>query len=1085
MSIVKNTTGVDTAVTIRRFPKQTNIIDWIPGAGSIITSLVAKYYLQLNNKAVGDNSGGQMPRMFSFGKGDSVIIKAEISANAQGVFFGGGNPNGSVYISKSDNYVMWSIDGDAVATIPWEEGVHLYGWIGVEAGGQLYSQPWYDGEIVTGSSAETFATQDYILLGGIYGGDNVAPNCIHGSDYGIRIYEVIAETSEGSWHFYPCTYNGNNYSLFETLNRFSRVKFTINGSSEGGTSSVSVGEFPEDVLGIGVQLFDIKHVTGSGYEDLLALMAEDGGIDTQAGWDGTTALTPYNLTRTADSAQLPFAFWLGGSSQSGALSIPDGYTRPSGSREIGLLQMGRKPKWSIWNDIIDFGFYVFEDASINPRKYYLQFNFLKRISTTYGDTYHTVDIGAQLERFENYNTAVSAQHPPKITYSDTNLICHVHNGALAKCLDDDIFAGYSERWKDNLCVYKLNNTVGGSANWRVGNLLPWNFTDTELDNYGYSVRAVKFSIKYSGGNLDYFSDEIHDTNYARLCKNTLTSNPNLANTLRVAGKQLDLRIVDENKFSLLIDLAQAQGHTLSMVGKMQLLMGDNHDIELNVDRLFNNEARFDISAVFDGKNNQNSTNFRAILDDSMLAVDTTPMYSVSSDFSTDLHTGIIGAYRGMADLGVHTLFNYTNPWTSNSYSCIILPIMRFSWYNHGQHHDPCPIIEPNTYWPSTSSQEETQVIAKRRLATASIAYKAFVEVYTSELDGDNNPVYGHYITLINAMNGMGEFKKYCDYGSPTASSKLSGWMQDAGQDLMMQAWGMTDPMLEDTTLSYYSGQPCWLDKVESASPFGNYHNYEKGPFQASANSVKMFVVPRKLLGKVGEFNDNTTAIFHLLNTDSPKVFCAYDGFIRSDTYQKYNSISQFFKSNTSQPARSCYFVFTHPYYKYDIVNGDISTGIEFLFRTYVKDNTATNGYKYIEDICDVLDNATSEGYNERMYIRLYCYDGTVDYTALSNSSVLKPDKGRYVAKFEIRKSTSYRTDTWGNYTLSYRDDAASDSDFYNWGNEPAGTDRFQKFTLTRRVGSNPSYIPSVLYQLEIFGKKPDGWDSETPSDINP
>ena len=1099
MSIVKNTRNYDTAVTIRRFPKNTNILSWISGAGQYVTAIYPKYYLQLNNSALGDSTGtGYMPRIWTFQAGDSFIIRAEISSDAYGPFWGGvSTNNGNISIGKSDNTILWYLNGDAIASVPYESGIHDYGFIGFEVSGTKYSQPYYDGAVVSDSSPENFSDEFPITLIGGFFTPNEDPECIHGSDYGIRVYDAIAETSEGSWHLYP--YNEVDSPLtgggmFETLNNNGgdRCKRTYHGTSEGGTSSVSVGEFPTDVNGVGIQLFDLKHITGSGYNDLLALIAEDGGVDTQAGWNGTTASTPYNLTRTVDSAQLPFAFWLGGSGQSGALPIPDGYTRPSGSREIGLLQTGRKPKWSIWNDVIDFGFYVYEDASIVPRRYYLHFNCLKRISTTYGDTYHTVDIGAQLERFENYNTAVSAQHPPKITYSDTNLICYVHNGALTKCLDGDIFAGYSERWKDNLCVYKLNNTVGGSANWRVGNLLPWNFTDTELDNYGYSVRAVKFSIKYSGGNLDYFSDEIHDTDYARLCKNTLTSNPTLANTLRVAGKQLDLRIVDENKFSLLIDLTQAQGHTLSMVGKMQLLMGDNHNIELSVDRLFNNEARFNISAVFDGKINQNSTNFRAVLDDSMLAVDATPMYTVSSDFSTDLHPGIIGAYKGMADLGVHTLFNYSNTTQSGTYtySCIFLPVMRFSWYNYGQHHDPCPIIEPNNYWPGTAGGGTQEAAARKRYATTSIQYRAFVEVYTQETDTDNNPVYGHYIALVQAMDGMAQFKNYCDYGSPTASSILSGWRADAGQELIMQAWNYQDPMLENVppSQSDYSamGQPCWLDTIQAASPWGDFSTSSKGPYQASASSVKMFVVPKYLLGKVGgELNENTTAIFHMLNINSPVVFASYDGRIRSDTYQKYDSVTRFFKSGTSQPDRSCIFVFTHPYYKYTISGSTITGGIRFLFRTYVRDANATNGYKYIQNIVDNLDTGAT-GYNGIMYVKLYCYNGDVDYASLASPTVIKPYPGHYVAKFEINKTSSpgARASVYGNYKLEYRDDAASDTDFYNWGDEPAGTERFQELTLTRTVGSSSSYVPSVLYEIEIHGEKPDHWDTDTPTDID-
>lgn len=468
MSIVKNTTGVDTAVTIRRFPKQTNIISWIPDAGSSITSLVAKYYLQLNNKAVGDYSGGQMPRMFSFGKGDSVIIKAEISANAEGIFFGGENQNGSVYIYKGDNYIGWFIDGDAVATIQFEAGVHLYGWIGVEVGDQMYSQPWYDGEIVTGSSAETFATQVYILLGGMYKGDNVAPDCIHGSDYGIRIYEVIAETSEGSWHFYPCAYNGNNYSLFETLNRFSRIKYIISGSSAGGTSSVSVGEFPEDVGGIGVQLFDIKHITGSGYNDLIALVAEDGGIDTQAGW--TSGLADTNPSKVSETNQPDkyFAFYIGLSANNTNIPLPDGCTATKGgstSYAIGELIKGRKPKWNIWNDQIRFGKYAITLGS-GARKVYFNIFY---------DNYGVNQDKFDLENMEGYNTAT--YHAPKIGMSGT-LNFEYHNGYCCRITEAMKLTGGTGA-TDRASIFIFNRESGGIGNVKLGNLPLWNYTEAE------------------------------------------------------------------------------------------------------------------------------------------------------------------------------------------------------------------------------------------------------------------------------------------------------------------------------------------------------------------------------------------------------------------------------------------------------------------------------------------------------------------------------------------------------------------------------------------------------------------------------
>ncbi len=472
MAIVKNTRNSDTAITLRVFRKNTNIKSLIPDAGQYVTAMYPKYYLQLNNAAVGDASGvGIMPRIWDFRAGDGFIIRAEISANASGPFWGGVSNNSDVSIGKSDNTILWYLNGDAIASVPYESGIHDYGFTGFEVNGVKYSQAYYDGAVVSGSSPENFSDIFPItLIGGILG-PNVDPECIHGSDYGIRVYDAIADTSEGSWHLYP--YNqvdsASGGGMFETLNRNGgeRCKRTMNGSSAGGTSSVSVGEFPSDISGIGLQLpEDLRAITGSGYFDLIPLMFEDGGIDTLAGW--TNALADTNPSKVSEPNQPDkyFAFYIGLSSDYTNIPLPDDCTATKGgstSYAIGELIRGRKPKWNIWNDQIRFGKYAITLGS-GARKVYFNIFY---------DNYGVNQDKFDLENMENYNTAT--YHAPNIGLSG-EINFEYYNGFCSKCNYDTKLLGSKY---DRCCVFAFNREGGGIGNVKLGNLPLWNYTDAE------------------------------------------------------------------------------------------------------------------------------------------------------------------------------------------------------------------------------------------------------------------------------------------------------------------------------------------------------------------------------------------------------------------------------------------------------------------------------------------------------------------------------------------------------------------------------------------------------------------------------
>lgn len=522
MPVVKNTTGPDTAITIWRFPKQTDIKGVI-NDGTSVSRMEAKYYLQLNNTAIGDNAGGQQARLWKFKKGDGFIIRAEISADAEGPFWGYAVQPVGVWLEKVGDDIVWYINGNAVASVPYQTGIHDYGFIGLESNGTKYSQPYYDGDVVHGSSPETFSDISNTLLGGMFIGNYTDPMCIHGSSYGIRIYDVVAETADdGDWHLYPCSVTVSSTTgatMFDALNTGGRggmIKQRNNGETAGGTSSASVGEFPENVVGIGIQLpEDLRAITGSGYFALIPLIFEDGGIDTLAGW--TNALADTNPSKVSETNQPDkyFAFYIGLSANNTNIPLPDGCTATKGgstSYAIGELIRGRKPKWSIWNDGVTWGKYTVSENGVR----YLVFNTLKNVNGTY-----LADVEKDLlGMFEGYNTA--ANRPPKFNIA-SSLAAEFHNTICCVCKPDNKIIGPTNGECLSIFKYDVDALFGGNIN--IGNLAPWNLSAAELaqsnllifgasvlisDNFGGTVTDLAKFVAKGSENHEFNSASTTD-----------------------------------------------------------------------------------------------------------------------------------------------------------------------------------------------------------------------------------------------------------------------------------------------------------------------------------------------------------------------------------------------------------------------------------------------------------------------------------------------------------------------------------------------------------------------------------------------
>lgn len=474
MSIIKNTVESDTAMTIVRLQKNVALASPPLPTGHPLIGVTPKYYVELNNYAVGQFLSTDA-NIWKHASGDTVVIKCEIDANSEGTIYGG------VYQSQNHEYfgifyqggnIYWEIDGTTVGTAICSSGIHLIGWLGVNDNGTKKVQPWYDGAVVSGSTASTLSKTFDVAIGGMWNGLTTPADCIRSTgSWGIRIYEVVANNSNGSWHLYAGLL-GSTPIMFETRNKSISTAPTstpphrqiqiIQGASQSGiTASRSAVDFPD--AGYGVQLHDLKILTGSGYNDLLAIVAEDGGIDTAAGWSNSTADVPCKLTKSGESDR-SFAFYLGNGSTH--VPIPANWSASyagGNSYSLGELIKGRKPKWSIWSDTLKLGKYAYPIAGGGRKMYFNIFYSNDGISNSNIDLIH----------FENYNSG--SIHAPSMGFSGS-MTFEYHNGFCCRTTTSGRLIGNAY---DRCCIFPYNRDGGGLASVKVGNLALWNYTEYE------------------------------------------------------------------------------------------------------------------------------------------------------------------------------------------------------------------------------------------------------------------------------------------------------------------------------------------------------------------------------------------------------------------------------------------------------------------------------------------------------------------------------------------------------------------------------------------------------------------------------
>lgn len=450
MALIKDVNGV----AIVRF--ENGLIKTVNSSGEIVnTSNYAYTYNQ--------HSGAGMAMGVSPSKNDTVLVKADVSAAGNGYIFGNTNVN----IRKNGTNMIWNIGGTDVATHAIENGFHVYGI--VMDGTNEKMRAFYDGSFLdTVGHAPTTPGSNYYI----------GSNSTSGGASGVRIAEVMALVSPTSgankayFHFYPT--NGGNY--YETRYYAAQISAT-------STSSGTLAPY-------GITLDDVKYATGSKYKDLTAIVCEDGGVDTSMGWTADTANAAYSPSSPYNSHT--FAINLKG------VPICGGTGPNTGSELKGELIKGRKPKWNIWNNAVNFGFHVTNPAT---NVYQLKFNLVRDFTGT------TKTSLVELSAFENYSS-VNRNYPPQFNVSGN---CEIeYNNAIPFKTDlKSMIVGKTRSDNESvLCerLFMLNDSSSLSATARIGNAAPWGFTTAQADASGYAIWGFVVTLEDNSNVLIHSVD---------------------------------------------------------------------------------------------------------------------------------------------------------------------------------------------------------------------------------------------------------------------------------------------------------------------------------------------------------------------------------------------------------------------------------------------------------------------------------------------------------------------------------------------------------------------------------------------------
>ena len=533
MSIIRNVrSSTNKTVTIKRFVANQPLDTNTSGSAYPVE------YIELSNYYMTPKTlSGVSYHSLHFAQNSSLIFKAEIRSGAKGPLFGSRQTNCLNIIVDDYNYegspvalrcILWRKGTTVIKAIlaSASTGIHKYGWVYGKVGSTTGMCCYYDG--VLDNVQTTYFSDDLYVLRL----DNSTDPMYAISDYAIRLYEIAGKlglTASGAQsvdvHFYAVKFGaGSSYNPYMFDARSDQAIYlepTASSTTSGRNTTKSYGS---DVT-YGVQLHDLKYAFSSPYNDLIAIVCQDGG-NPEAWADPVDKIT--NGTTTHNMA---FRMAGGsGTSVSAAMPLPENYyVSRSGTytfidQEKGELIYGRYPKWNIWNDKLKFGLFVdMKDANTYVMRFNIFKDFNGNIMTPSGGTLS--DARFDLIRFDGYSHHSNDAHAPILT-SPSNITVFEHNTVQCLCNSESIMGGViggsmpdsshptvTERY----CVFFKRDSALGAVGYRAGNLIPWNYAASDLTEKIYGVTA---KAAFADGTVIFDSDTKQNT---PLDKNTASN----------------------------------------------------------------------------------------------------------------------------------------------------------------------------------------------------------------------------------------------------------------------------------------------------------------------------------------------------------------------------------------------------------------------------------------------------------------------------------------------------------------------------------------------------------------------------------
>jgi len=498
MSLIRNQrSSTNQTLTIKRF-KEDEYIGYKSISGTAYYFYV-KEWVGLNNYYLVDSLLSSTHHE-GFNAESIIVIKCELASDAIGPIFGIIN---KARIMCEGGNIKWYDDNNSVVhSVAIPSGVHLIG---------IYSdngkmKPFMDGKITDTGDAKVMSTRTVIrdfypcaLCTDVFNGAKTG-DCLSSTSqtYAIKIYEIAGTFKMGAsgsltsqfMHFYACSNgeDGTTPYMYETRGQISNGSRFLEGNSGSAISGVTVAKGVGPKVTYGVQLHDLQEAWGVFYTQLLAVICCDGGVDRgdgdaaqyYAGWLDYVASNP-DVSVNADREE---SFVLSNRTFKSAFyldtpHLPTGYSslqKPVdyANLEDGQLIRGRKPMWSIWNDIINFGKYIkkvtVQESSQTYYKYLYVFNIFKDV---YGRDIFNLDNPDLLGVFDGYNTTMANNRPPQIIppSSPATMYFYVTENFDPSAEGSAVYSNHT---------YPYNKQGTGTMVAKLGNLPWWNLSFEEL-----------------------------------------------------------------------------------------------------------------------------------------------------------------------------------------------------------------------------------------------------------------------------------------------------------------------------------------------------------------------------------------------------------------------------------------------------------------------------------------------------------------------------------------------------------------------------------------------------------------------------